>query len=83
MVQYPYAYTSPRFSKNGKRVKRVKITFNVSGRRFQTWSCTLKRYPDTLLGSDMVTRYLDYDTGEYILNRDPLTFKYVLNFYSL
>ena len=73
--------TSPRLSENGTEDKRVRITFNVSGRRFETWSSTLKRYPDTLLGGEMMERFHNSETGEYILNRDPLIFKYVLNFY--
>lgn len=63
------------------RQQRERITFNVSGRRFQTWGETLKRYPDTLLGSELMERFHNSETGEYILNRDPLIFKYVLNFY--
>ena len=73
--------TSPRLSENGTEDKRVRITFNVSGRRFETWSSTLKRYPDTLLGGEMMERFHNSETGEYILNRDPMIFKYVLNFY--
>ncbi len=73
--------TSPRLSENGTGENRVRITFNVSGRRFETWSSTLKRFPDTLLGSEMMERFHNTETGEYILNRDPLIFKYVLNFY--
>ena len=60
---------------------RQRVTFNVSGRRFETWDKTLKRFPDTLLGSSMMERFHNSETGEYIINRDPLIFKYVLNFY--
>lgn len=72
---------SPRLSENSAGNERVRITFNVSGKRFETWSGTLKRFPDTLLGSEMMERFHNSETGEYILNRDPLIFKYVLNFY--
>lgn len=68
-------------SASSERLQRERITFNVSGRRFETWHETLKRYPDTLLGSDLMERFHNSETGEYILNRDPLIFKYVLNFY--
>ena len=73
--------TSPRLSESSIESERKRVTFNVSGRRFETWSSTLKRYPDTLLGSEMMERFHNSETGEYILNRDPLIFKYVLNFY--
>lgn len=66
---------------SSERLLRERITFNVSGRRFETWHHTLKRFPDTLLGSDLMKRFHNSETGEYILNRDPLIFKYVLNFY--
>ena len=73
--------TSPRLTENDTGNRRVRITFNVSGRRFETWRSTLERYPDTLLGSEMMQRFHNSETGEYILNRDPLIFKYILNFY--
>ena len=59
------------------------VTINVSGRRFCTWDSTLKKYPDTLLGSDEIKLYFDDAKKEYFLDRDPHLFRYILNFYRL
>lgn len=58
-----------------------KITINVSGRRFCTWDSTLKKHPNTLLGSDAIKGYFDNDKNEYFLDRDPHMFRYILNYY--
>lgn len=58
-----------------------RITINVSGRRFCTWDSTLKKYPNTLLGSEAIKLYFDDDKKEYFLDRDPHMFRYILNFY--
>lgn len=58
-----------------------KVTLNVSGRRFCTWDSTLKKYPNTLLGSDAIKFFFDNDRKEYFLDRDPHMFRYILNFY--
>lgn len=58
-----------------------RVTINVSGRRFCTWDSTLKKYPDTLLGSEAIKLYFDNDKKEYFLDRDPHMFRYILNFY--
>ena len=58
-----------------------RITINVSGRKFQTWEYTLLRYPNTLLGSEMIQEFYDPKTKEYFLDRDPHLFKFVLNYY--
>lgn len=65
--------------RTGKVDKRV--TLNVSGRRYCTWDSTLKRYPNTLLGSDAIKVFFDNDRKEYFLDRDPDMFRYILNFY--
>ena len=57
------------------------IILNVSGRRFQTWRNTLDRYPDTLLGSSEKEFFYNEETKEYFFDRDPDTFRSVLNFY--
>ncbi|EDO46156.1 predicted protein [Nematostella vectensis] len=64
--------------KNDKRV-----TLNVSGRRFCTWESTLKKYPNTLLGSDALNLYFDKEKREYFLDRDPHIFRYILNYYKV
>lgn len=58
-----------------------RITINVSGRRFCTWDSTLKKFPNTLLGSDAIKFYFDDDKNEYFLDRDPHMFRYILNYY--
>ncbi|XP_029630371.1 potassium voltage-gated channel subfamily D member 3-like [Salmo trutta] len=57
------------------------IILNVSGRRFQTWTTTLDRYPDTLLGSSEKQFFYDEETKEYFFDRDPDSFRSILNFY--
>ncbi|KAM9534859.1 A-type voltage-gated potassium channel KCND3-like isoform 2-T3 [Salvelinus alpinus] len=57
------------------------IILNVSGRRFQTWRTTLDRYPDTLLGSSEKQFFYDEETKEYFFDRDPDSFRSILNFY--
>lgn len=58
-----------------------RVTINVSGRRFCTWDSTLKKYPNTLLGSEAIKLYFDDEKKEYFLDRDPHMFRYILNFY--
>ncbi|KAG1973816.1 potassium voltage-gated channel subfamily D [Pimephales promelas] len=57
------------------------IILNVSGRRFQTWRNTLDRYPDTLLGSSEKEFFFNEETREYFFDRDPDSFRSILNFY--
>ncbi|XP_035665728.1 potassium voltage-gated channel protein Shal-like [Branchiostoma floridae] len=59
----------------------VRLVFNVSGRRFETWKSTLDKLPDTFLGSTEKEAYFDDDTKEYHFNRDPEIFRYILNYY--
>lgn len=65
------------------RDKDRQVTINVSGRRFSTWESTLKRHPNTLLGSDTFKQFLDEEKKEYFLDRDPHMFRYILNFYRV
>ncbi|KAJ8002625.1 hypothetical protein DPEC_G00160830 [Dallia pectoralis] len=57
------------------------IILNVSGQKFQTWSNTLERYPDTLLGSTERDFFFHEETKEYFFDRDPDIFRHILNFY--
>lgn len=68
------------------RLKRrrpdAKVIINVGGRRFVTWKNTLKRFPQTLLGSEeLAARFYDQDRKEYFIDRDPHLFRYILNYY--
>ena len=63
--------------------QREKVIINVSGRRFQTRRSTLRKYPDTLLGSDqMLTGFYDHKKQEYFLDRDPEVFRHILSYYQ-
>lgn len=65
-----------------RRRPDAKVIFNVGGRRFVTWKNTLKRFPETLLGSEeLVSRFYDRDKKEYFIDRDPHLFRYILNYY--
>ena len=64
--------------------QREKVVINVSGRRFQTWRSTLRKHPDTLLGSDqMLTCFYDKKKQEYFLDRDPGVFRHILSYYQV
>lgn len=64
--------------------RRERVIINVSGRRFQTWRTTLRKHPDTLLGSDqMLTRFYDQKKEEYFLDRDPQVFRHILSYYQV
>jgi len=58
-----------------------RIRINVGGRLFITYSQTLARFPETLLGSDEREYFYDADTGEYFFDRDPMLFGRVLAYY--
>ena len=65
------------------RDQNEKVIINVSGRRFQTRRSTLRKYPDTLLGSDHVlTSFYDHKRKEYFLDRDPDVFRHILSYYQ-
>ncbi|XP_038874201.1 potassium voltage-gated channel subfamily D member 2-like [Salvelinus namaycush] len=66
---------------NKKSQDQGLIILNVSGQKFQTWSNTLERYPDTLLGSTEKDFFFHEETKEYFFDRDPDIFRHILNFY--
>ncbi|XP_072310057.1 A-type voltage-gated potassium channel KCND2 isoform X2 [Eucyclogobius newberryi] len=67
--------------KERQRGKEGLIILNVSGTKFQTWSNTLERYPDTLLGSSERDFFFREETNEYFFDRDADIFRHILNFY--
>uniref|UniRef100_A0A8C6V526 A-type voltage-gated potassium channel KCND1 n=1 Tax=Neogobius melanostomus TaxID=47308 RepID=A0A8C6V526_9GOBI len=71
----------PIAPKEKQRGREVLIVLNVSGTKFQTWSDTLERYPDTLLGSSERDFFFHEETNEYFFDRDPDIFRHILNFY--
>lgn len=59
----------------------AKVRLNISGQVFETWRHTLERYPGTLLGSQERDYFYDETNDEYFFDRNPDTFKYILNYY--
>jgi potassium voltage-gated channel Shal-related subfamily D protein len=43
---------------------------------------TLRKYRDTLLGSEELQEYYDPDSGEHIIDTDPQIFYTILHFYQ-
>ena len=64
-----------------KQLKDKRIVLNVSGRKFETWDYTLKKYPKTLLGSSERESFYDSKRKEYFFERDPSFFRHILNYY--
>ena len=61
----------------------AKIVINVSGLRFQTYTSTLEKFPDTLLGSATKReRYYDHDLGELFFDRNRSAFEAILGYYQ-
>lgn len=58
-----------------------RITVNVGGQKYQIPKNNLDIYPDTLLSSDWRMRFYDRERGEYFFDRDPVLFKYVVEYY--
>ena len=59
------------------------ITINVSGKRFQTYGKSLRKYPDTLLGDeDRRAIYYNENKGEYFFNRHRTAFEAILYYYQ-
>ncbi|KAJ7386450.1 hypothetical protein OS493_008579 [Desmophyllum pertusum] len=57
-----------------KQLKDKRIVLNVSGRKFETWDYTLKKFPTTLLGSSDRECFYDSQRNEYFFERDPSFF---------
>ncbi|CAH1268152.1 KCND3 [Branchiostoma lanceolatum] len=63
-----------------KRDKKIRL--NVGGAHFETRLSTLKRHPNTLLGSEEREYFYNDDTNEYFFDRDPDIFRLVLGYYQ-
>lgn len=72
--------SSPRVG-NYNNSKKCRIRLNVGGIYFEILRTNLMRFPDTLLGGDRKEVFYDEEKQEYFFDRDPVTFKYVLDFY--
>ena len=64
-----------------KQLNDKRIVLNVSGRKFETWDHTLKKYPATLLGSRDRESFFDSERNEYFFDADPIFFRHILNYY--
>lgn len=63
--------------------RKQRITLNISGEKFETYEETLKRFPNTLLGSEQKrARYYNPDRCEYYLPRDKTSFDCILFYYQ-
>src|SRR4051812_45528019 len=59
------------------------ITLNISGNRYQTYSQTLARFPDTLLGDPLKRKpYFNQTTDEYFFDRHRTSFEAILYMYQ-
>ena len=71
-------FSSPRGTRRGS-----KIIINISGLRFQTFSTTLEKFPETLLGSPAKRQpYFDCKLGEYFFDRNRSAFEAILGYYQ-
>ena len=65
------------------RIRKRRITINVSGQRYQTYIETLEKFPKTLLGDkERREEYFDEDENEYFFDRDRAAFGAILYFYQ-
>ena len=60
-----------------------KVVLNVSGMHFETWTWTLGRFPNTLLGNPSRRRkYFDFIHNEYFFERHRQSFESILYYYQ-
>ncbi|KAL3313963.1 hypothetical protein Ciccas_007429 [Cichlidogyrus casuarinus] len=60
-----------------------RVTLNVSGMRFETWSDILSQHPKTLLGNpEKRKKYYDSARKEFFFDRHRLTFEAIFNYYQ-
>ncbi|XP_019623598.1 PREDICTED: potassium voltage-gated channel protein Shal-like [Branchiostoma belcheri] len=60
---------------------RKRLSFNVSGTVFVTSAFLFDNHPDTLLGCDERDYFFDPRREEYVFDRDPKVFRYILMYY--
>ncbi|KAI8504040.1 Potassium voltage-gated channel sub D member 1 [Branchiostoma belcheri] len=77
--QRPERSTAMQKAKFVRRDHRVKI--NVGGTLFVTSRKIFDRFPDSLLGSDEKDYFYNAETDEYVFDRDPDIFRYILTYY--
>lgn len=71
------------FSSPPETGKGSKIVINISGLRFQTFSTTLEKFPETLLGSPAKRQpYFDCELEEYFFDRNRSAFEAILGYYQ-
>ena len=59
------------------------VKINVSGKKYQTYESTLRRFPNTLLGSaDTREPFYDSAKGEYFFDRHRSCFTSILYYYQ-
>ena len=74
--------TSESCQKKRSNIRR-RITFNVSGTTFETWSETVERFPTTLLGNhNKLWQFYCADSEQYHFNRNRFAFEAILYFYQ-
>ncbi|CAF3721442.1 unnamed protein product [Rotaria sp. Silwood1] len=75
-------YNSPT-TKNKHEQNHDRITINISGKRYQTYSSTLENYPNTLLGNKQKRmRYWNEQEEEYFFDRHRACFEAILYYYQ-
>ncbi|CAH1265687.1 KCND2 [Branchiostoma lanceolatum] len=81
-VQHPaiqpehFTATRMKFVRKDDRVK-----LQVGGTLFVTSRKIFDRFPDSLLGSDEKDYFYNAETDEYVFDRDPDIFRYILTYY--
>ena len=74
---------SPGQCSESETKKATKIVINISGLRFETFSNTLEKFPETLLGSQMKRQpFFDEELGEYFFDRNRSAFEAILAYYQ-
>ena len=65
-----------------KMMTDKQLTINVSGTHFKVWASVFDRFPDSLLGNaEIREQFYDYEKKFYFIDRDPVLFRHVLNYY--
>ena len=57
------------------------IIINVSGFKFTIYRQYLRRYPNTLLGSEDLDKFYDANHDDYFFDTNPLAFESIFDFY--